>query len=193
MLRYGLISNIDEPAGRARVYFKEDNLTTDWLPYLVMTAQDTSVSIPMSINEQVAVLCDEHLEDSVILGAVVSDVDKPGAFGSKTKWGIKFSDGAIITYDTVGSKWTISSPVEIDLTAPVIKLTGAITVTGALVVSGAITASGGLSGPSGSPLAIVGGIAASGDISASGVSLKTHEHGGVTTGSGITSIPLPPI
>lgn len=190
MLRYGLICNIDESTGRARVFFKEDKLTTDWLPWIVIAAQDTKVSIPMSINEQVAVLCDEHLEDSVILGAVVSDVDKPGAFGSKTKWGLKFSDGAIITYDTATSKWTISSPVEIDLTAPVIKLTGAVTVEGALTVSGALAAAGGLTGASGSPLEITGAVATSGDITAGGISLLHHIHSGVTTGPGNTGVPL---
>lgn len=165
-------------------------MVTDWLPFMVMSAQDTQVSIPMSVNEQVAVLCDEHLEDSVILGAVVSDVDNPGGFGSKTKWGFKFSDGAIITYDTSTHKWTISSPVEIDLTAPVIKLTGDITITGALEVAGAITAAGGMSGPSGGTLHVSAGITATGDIIGGSVSLESHIHSGVQTGAGVSGPPV---
>jgi hypothetical protein len=36
----------------------------------------------------------------------------------------------------------------------------------------------------------VGSISASGDVTASGISLSSHVHGGVTTGSGDTSPPL---
>lgn len=63
-------------------------------------------------------------------------------------------------------KVKIVSASEIDLNGPV-KITGNVNVTGTIIASGEIT---------GGPTA---------------VPLSTHTHGGVTTGSGVTGVPIP--
>ena len=55
--------------------------------------------------------------------------------------------------------------------------TGDLTIEGDLDLTGTLT--------------VIGGISATGDIVADGISLKSHVHGGVTTGSGSTAVPTP--
>ena len=63
-----------------------------------------------------------------------------------------------------------------------ISITGDVSVDGDLNVSGNIEATG--------TVKAAGNIESSGgDVIAGSVSLKTHVHGGVTTGSGSTSVP----
>lgn len=74
---------------------------------------------------------------------------------------------------TVGSSTLTITSSSIGITATDISLTGSVTINGA--VTGTMS---------------VGSISASGDVTASGISLSSHVHGGVTTGSGDTSPPL---
>lgn len=74
---------------------------------------------------------------------------------------------------TVGTSSITVKPAEIDIVATQINLTGSVTVNG--TVTGTLD---------------VGSISASGDVVASGISLVTHVHTGVTTGSDDTGPPL---
>lgn len=65
------------------------------------------------------------------------------------------------------------------------------TITGALIVQGLLTYEDGIAGTAGGNGSNLSGALTitSGDIIADGVSLKTHTHGGVTTGAGSTGVP----
>jgi len=83
--------------------------------------------------------------------------------------------------------------------APSIQLNGLVTTTGAVAVGGGITVGGTITAPGGGAISgnieVTGSLKASGniettsDVKAGTISLKTHVHGGVQTGSGSTSTP----
>lgn len=98
MLRFGIVTNIDESTCKARVKFAEDNLLSYWLPVLQSkTLKDKFYCLP-DVGEQVACLMDEKSEDGVILGAIYSKQDAVPVV-SKDKVKIKFNDSAEIEYD----------------------------------------------------------------------------------------------
>ncbi|MDR3513788.1 MAG: phage baseplate assembly protein [Caulobacteraceae bacterium] len=83
---------------------------------------------------------------------------------------------------------TATGNVSVSAASATVNATGNITVTaarttinGPLTVNGAITAVGNVG--------ITGAVTASGDVKAGSISLETHVHGGVTTGSGNTATP----
>lgn len=81
-------------------------------------------------------------------------------------------------------KISLVSPTEIDLTAPL------VSITGALVASGGITAATIATAGAGS--ATVGGsLNVTGQVTAGGIPLSTHHHTGVTTGGGTSGPPTP--
>lgn len=75
----------------------------------------------------------------------------------------------------------IESGVEVQVTAPAIKVTGETTITGNVTLSGNITMTGNLS--------VTGGITATGDVQGMGKSLALHTHSGGTI-DGMTGAPV---
>jgi len=213
MLRFGKISDIDPDKCYARVRFTDDEIVSDWLQIVVLGAISNQFFHIFDINEQVACLMDENSEDGVIIGAVFNDKTTPSN-GGKDVVRVSFSDDSFIEYNRSSHEYTIdikgkiniSAESEINITsesevkinalnatitattlakieAPAIQLNGAVAVSGGLTVGGTITAPGG--GP------ISGDIEVTGDVKAGTVSLKTHIHPGVQTGSGSTGPPTP--
>ena len=68
------------------------------------------------------------------------------------------------------------------MTAPTIQLNGPTRIAGTLTATGG---GGGAGGTMEGTFTII-----SGDLIADGISLKNHRHGGVTTGSGTTGLPI---
>jgi len=99
MLKFGIVSNINEKQATARVQFSDnDGIPSYWLPVLqAKTLKDKFYILP-DIGEQVVCLMDENLEDGVILGAIYSEADTCPVF-SKDKITAKFSDGTSIEID----------------------------------------------------------------------------------------------
>jgi phage baseplate assembly protein V len=98
MLRFGIVTNIDESTAKARVKFAEDSLLSYWLPVLQSkTLVDKFYCLP-DIGEHVACLMDEKSEDGVILGNIYSKQDKVPV-ASKDKFHISFEDGTQLEYD----------------------------------------------------------------------------------------------
>lgn len=170
MLRFGNISAIDPAKGYARVTFIDDNVVSDWLQVVTLGSLQNKYSHTFDINEQVACLMDENLEDGVILGAIFSDSIAPDG-ANKDVVRVKFPDNSSIEYNrdtheynidikgkiniTAESDVTITSEADVNITAvnltaeisgqatinaPTVSITGATTVTGALTVTGAISA-----------------------------------------------------
>ena len=211
-LKFGLVSDVK--AGYVKVYFEEDNYVTKWLPVLVRYAMKDKESWFPSINEQVACLLDEYLDEGVILGAIHSDPDPPDSGAADGKFRQVFEDGTFLEYDknahtltanvqgdatvqannvtanaqntaTVQTNnITAKAAVQATLEAPTITLQGNVTVAGDLS-AGSLTLS-----PSGSSDGMVhGDLKVKGDVQSGTISLKTHIHGGVQTGAGSTTPP----
>jgi len=108
MLKFGIVTNINEKNATARVQFQEDDgVASDWLPILqVKTLRDKFYILP-DIGEQVACLMDENLEDGVILGAIYSAEDVCPVF-SKDKIIAKFQDGSNIEINKSAGDLSIS-------------------------------------------------------------------------------------
>lgn len=100
MLRFGIVSNIDEKTAKVRVQFAQDNLLSYWLPVLqAKTLNDKFYCIP-DIGEQVACLMDEKAEFGVVVGAIYSNLDTVPVV-SKDKFKIKFQDNSEFEYDRI--------------------------------------------------------------------------------------------
>jgi phage baseplate assembly protein V len=136
MLRFGFISSIQPESGRARVSFPADGIVSGWLPLIVSKAlKDKHYYMP-DINEPVACLMDENLEDGVILGATYNGNATPGTANGKDITSIEFEDGTLISYDRSTSKLTIDCAGKVEI------ITEEATIDGDLVVTGKVEATG---------------------------------------------------
>lgn len=117
-------------------------------------------------------------------GIVVEAVEQVQVVAPKVD--VAAAESVTVTTATV----TVQASVAASVAAPLIGLTGNTTVTGTLNVTGALVAAGGLAVAGGNGATVQGSLTTTGgDISADGISLKEHEHGGVTTGNGVTGAP----
>lgn len=98
MLRFGNITEIDPVKGRARVQFEEDGIVSDWLPMAVKSSKQNKHESWYDVDDFVACMMDEHLEDGVIMGAIYDDNNAP-PIGNKDVEAKTFSDGTVIKYD----------------------------------------------------------------------------------------------
>lgn len=85
-----------------------------------------------------------------------------------------------------GGKATVQAASEIDLTAPVVKVSGILQVAGAIQANGGITTTSGGAIPGGLTMA---GTVTAPEASVNGIAVSTHKHGGVGTGLGVTQGP----
>jgi phage baseplate assembly protein gpV len=67
----------DSKPGEARVFFEEDNLTSDWLQIIYPFTVGNKAHWPIAINSLVGCIMDEHCIDGYILGAVYNTEDRP--------------------------------------------------------------------------------------------------------------------
>ncbi len=134
MLKFGIVTNIDEKQAKARVQFQDnDGIPSYWLPVLqAKTLKDKFYILP-DIGEQVVCLMDENLEDGVILGAIYSDADTCPVI-SKDKCKIKFQDDTEIEYDRVEHV--------LNIICPNINIQGIINHTGLLLNSAGVLSEG---------------------------------------------------
>jgi phage baseplate assembly protein V len=193
-LKFGIISNARP--GYAKVYFEEDNIVTDWWPVVLPYTLKDKVSYPLNVSEHVVCIADSRLEEGAILGAIHNSQDMPDAGASVGKFRKVFEDGTVIEYDKSAHKFkgTIIGSAEIE--AQTVKITGAImaeieaaniTLTGNVAISGNLAFGGSLSGGSGAAsISFDGSTLQAPDVKAGAVSLLSHIHTGVTTGSGTT-------
>lgn len=181
--------------GRVKVRFEDDDLVSDWIPYIVSQSRDVKTNYAMIQGEHVACQMDEHCENGVVLGSIYSEENKPveglgGVMSLKTPGGvtIQISDDIVsinangnqLVFDGGSGTVNIEGVSEIGITAPTITLDGDLTVTGSISADGSLEVSGSIS--------------ADGEVKTNqlgGVSLSTHKHLGVQPGPGITGTPQP--
>ena len=218
LVRVGVVASVDLPNARCRVTIGD--LLTASLPFISCKAGYDSTWHPPEVGEQVLVLAPSgELTAGFVLGGVYT-TSHPAPSTSPDVSKMVFKDGASATYDRALHSLTIALPAsgssltvnvtgnatihasgnalveatgnatvsagavgrveagtQIQVVAPAIALQGAITMTGSISHSGGAASSDGT-------------WTTSGDFIAGGKSLKTHKHGGVTTGSGQTSTPV---
>lgn len=177
MMRLARVVSVDHAAGTARVALGDPDsddgeVESADLPWLATRCGQTLRAwSPPSEGEQVHIFCPEgELGGAMIMGSLSSDAH-PNA-GDSQRNVLLFGDGGTFAYDPEAHHADLVLPAGATLTLSAdggIAITGDITLTGNLDVTGAITATE--------------------DVTADSISLKTHTHSGVQTGSGNTGAP----
>jgi phage baseplate assembly protein V len=187
--KYGIVSDVKP--GYAKVYFQEDDLVTDWWPVLVRTSLKDKESWPLNADEHVICLCDERLEEGVVLGAIHNEVDTPDPGAAPGKFRKLFDDGTLLEYDKTTHALKATVIGKATITATEIDIIGNVVITGNLAFSGTLAAGAGGTAMTfdGSKLTVPD-VQANNDVKAGAISLKLHTHPGVTTGSGSTGTPV---
>ena len=75
MYRVGEINQYTD--GYAIVFFKKENIVSDWLPILYPFTIGSKQIWPLNIGTQVHCLMDQYCEEGCIIGAAYNDVDTP--------------------------------------------------------------------------------------------------------------------
>ena len=114
MLRFGHITSIDAVKGFYKVTFDDDDLVTDFLPYLVKNSKFNKDECPFDKGEHVACLMDENCENGVILGATNTSSDAP-ILGNPEVRRTTYKDGTYIQFDRENKKLTISCEGDVEI------------------------------------------------------------------------------
>lgn len=134
MLKFGIVTNIDEKKAQARVRFLDnDGVLSYWLPIMQAKTLKDKFYIMPDIGEHVVCIMDENSEEGVVLGAIYSEADTIPVI-SKNKCKIKFQDGTEIEYDRVEHV--------LNIICPNINIQGTINHTGFLLNSAGIHSEG---------------------------------------------------
>jgi phage baseplate assembly protein V len=106
MRKVGYISEVKPENGTAKVEFRQDGITSDWLSVCVPGTLNNKYSFPYEIGEQVVCLMDENCEQGEIIGARYNKSDKPGEFGPSVT-AVKYKDGSVVKYDSSSHEFTL--------------------------------------------------------------------------------------
>lgn len=164
LIRFGTVAEVDHGIARCRITAGE--LTSDWVPWLVPRAGSTIEWSAPSVGEQGVLLCpDGDTFGAVFLRGLYSD-NIPAPSADATAHLLRFADGTQIEYNTASHALTaqLCSGGTATLTAD-----GGVTINGDVQLNGKLTATD--------------------DVVASGISLKTHTHGEVASGTSSTGAP----
>lgn len=108
MIKFGFISEIRPEEGRVRVEFKEDEITSGWIPVIVQGSKGNKQFHTFEVGEHVACHMDEHCENGYVAGAIYNSKEKPdSSVQGKDIWGVKFKDGAELKYNTTDKEFTL--------------------------------------------------------------------------------------
>jgi phage baseplate assembly protein V len=164
LIRIGTVASVDLAAARCTVTIDEGAVTGP-LRWIEGSMGATRSWSPPSIGEQVLVLAPagETAAAVVLRGLVSQDFPAPDDRAVEL---IKFSDGAVVSYDAEAHALEITLPAGATLA---ISASGGVTIDGDVEVTGKLTASD--------------------DVIGGGKSLKTHTHGGVQAGGAQTGQP----
>ena len=176
LIRLGTVTAVDLEAGLCTVRYgdpddEDGGAEPPPIRWLTMRAGKTRTWSPPSLGEQAIVLApDGQLAGAIALLGISSDAFPPP--GNTLAELIEFDDGARISYDPETHALTAILPEG---------GTGEITAPGGLTINADVTIIGHVD--------LQGGMDATEDVTADGISLKTHTHGGVQSGSSQTGAP----
>lgn len=188
LIRIGTVIEVDLAEARCIVQFGDPDdpepAQTAPIRWLTPRAGLTRVWSPPSVGEQVLLVCpDGQIGAGVAITGIVQDAFPP--LGNSTAEMIEFADGAKITYDPEASELVAVLPAggTVDITADGgITLRGDVTIEGNLTTNGNAEVTGAVD--------VGQGVIAGGDVVGDGVSLKTHQHGGVQGGMSTSGPPV---
>ncbi|WP_374365933.1 phage baseplate assembly protein V [Stutzerimonas sp.] len=164
LIRLGTIAAVDYQAARCTV--TTGGLTVPNLPWLALRAGASLDWDPPTVGEQ-CILFSPSGEPAQGIGLVgLYSQQRPAPANSANVRRRKYPDGAVIDYDHATHTLSATLPAsgKAKLNAP-----GGVTILGNVDITGTVTVSE--------------------DVVASGISLVTHKHGGVQTGSGTSAVP----
>ncbi len=171
LARIGVVESVDGALSTVRF---SDELTSPPLQW-IGRAGKIALWAPPSEGDQVLVIAPEgDIEQAVILGSLFSDANPP--VGSALALVLKWLEGAELTYDAETHDLTLVVPGKVT-----VKAEDGFLFEGDMVVQGAVRIEGDVD--------LQGKLNATGDVVGDGVSLKTHKHLGVQTGTGLTGAP----
>ncbi len=164
LIRLGTIAAVDHQAARCTV--STGGLSVPNLPWLALRAGDSSDWDPPTVGEQCILIAPSGEPAQGIALVGLYSQQRPAPSNSATVRRRKYPDGALLDYDHATHTLSATLPAggKAQLTAP-----GGVTILGNVDITGTVTVSE--------------------DVVASGISLVTHKHGGVQTGSGTTAVP----
>lgn len=172
LVREGVVDSVDLDAGKA-VVLLGDILTPpiDWQ----MPVGDTTIWIAPTKGQPVTVICPEgDIERAYISGGLPSSQMAPLFLGVSV--GIRFKDGAVITYDPEAQKLQLQLTGAAELVAPEgLSIKADVAIEGDVAIQGGLKASGIVEGEE--------------DVVFAGKSAKSHTHSGVTAGTGFSGGP----
>jgi phage baseplate assembly protein V len=165
LIKFGTVQEADYVNAKVRI--KAGDILTGWLPWQTQRAGGDITWHAPEIGEQVMVLSPSgELNQGLVLTGLYQAL-KPPPVATPDKHHTVYNDGAVVEYDRATHHLQAILPdgATVTLTSP-----GGITITGNITLTGTLTASV--------------------DVIADGISLHNHKHGGVTTGSGQTGVPV---
>lgn len=185
LIRYGTVQSVD--TSRARVTVAVGGLTTKPIPWLAPRAGAARTWSPPSPGEQVLVLSPGgNLGAAVALTGIFYDRYAKPIEGTPDNVLIAFGDGAVLLYDQAAHllKGTLPEGGRVELTAPGgFHLVGDMDIDGAFHVTQAATFD--------ATLHTTQDITSDTDVKAGEISLRSHPHDQVQSGSGMSGKPQP--
>ena len=177
--KWGIVSSVNPQNATARVVFsdRDDTVSYDLPITFANTGFAKMYSMPKVGQPVKCSFLGTGMEDGFIDGSFYNSDNPPPKTGDHLHY-IAFDDGAFVEYDAESKIMTLKSG------GGGIVLDDIVTVTKNLIVNNGIA-----SGAGGGNVEIIGSVTVSNDVTASGVSLTSHTHGGVQTGSGNTGGP----
>lgn len=170
-LQFGDITQVDPATHKVKVAFNAlDGMESDWLPVITMGAGGNQFYALPDVGAVAVCLMNAMGDGGVVLGVVYNDNDATPT-SNQNLWIKRFNNGTLISHDRSSGQVTVKTDG-----AVLIKSASAVTLDAPTVV---ITGS----------LSVQEKITALGDVVGSGVSLKSHTHGGVSGGSSRTGTP----
>lgn len=176
LIRLGTVAQVDLELALCRV--QTGDILTNWLPWLAPRAGTTIDWSAPSPGEQVVLLSpggDTH--GALVLRGIYSNAH-PAPTAESGRHLVKFPDGAVIEYDHAAH--ALSAALPAGATAQ-ITADGGVTINGPVIINGDTQVNG--------DIGLTGTARADTDVLAAGISLKSHTHGGVSSGSAVSGPP----
>jgi phage baseplate assembly protein V len=165
MIKFGTVQEADYINAKVRV--KAGDILTGWLPWNTQRAGGDITWHAPEIGEQVLILSPSGELNQGLVFTSLYQALKPPPVATPDKHTHVYSDGAVVEYDRALHHLKAILP---DGATTALTSSGGITIIGNITLTGTLTASV--------------------DVVANGISLHNHKHGGVTTGSGQTGVPI---
>lgn len=188
LIRLGTVLSVDLAEARCIVRFGDPDdpapAQTGPIRWLTPRAGLTRVWSPPSVGEQVLLLCpDGQIGAAIAITGIVQDAFPP--LGNSTAEMIEFADGAKLSYDPEAHELVAVLPSggTVDVTAD-----GGITLRGDVTIEGNLTTNGNAAFTG--DVTVDKTLTAEEDVVGDGISLKSHRHGQVASGSSLSGGPV---